>query len=377
MSVRNHNSMFFAAVLVASQWSAQAADIRVRSQASVSQGIVRLGDIADVITQDETEARLLEGIALVPAPDVEGTRVIKRQELQQLLNLSGIKLREHRFGGAEATQVQSSAAQPVAANTIVANRVAANYDTIAEVAVAKPAFAQAAEQAVSPEQSEATVKGKVTAAVIAHLQVVSDVQAEWQAEVAFSPRVAKTLASESILKVEGGVSPWTGRQQFVLHVGNPAAPTRLPIEVEIAGTVRAVTASRLVEKGMVLSADDLQLQTVALKSGVTLVFDPTLLIGRETTRTLNPGQLLSQEHARSIRLVKRGEDIQVFSIGAGLQIVEPAKALADGSQGDSITVEFADRRKMTARVNGIRRAEVYAMQTSRSQVEATSQLIRR
>ena len=68
---------------------------------------------------------------------------------------------------------------------------------------------------------------------------------------------------------------------------------------------------------------------------------------------------------RDVRLVRRGEDIQVVSVGAGLQIIEPGKALVDGGQGDTITVEFADRRKMNARVTGVRRAEVYAMQTKR------------
>jgi flagella basal body P-ring formation protein FlgA len=374
MSVTFQKSMFFALVLIGSQWSAQAAEIRFRSQAAVGRGLVRLGDIAEVVTTDEVEARLLEGIALVPAPDVAGSRRLKRQEVQQLLSLSGIQLREHHFVGADVTEVISSSAATAVAPlpvTITANRVAATYDTIAEVEVARPAQ-------VSPIVSQATsVEGKVREAVLAHLNSVADMAADWQVEVAYSPRVAQELEQAAIVSVEGGVSPWIGRQQFMLLVGNPQSPQRLPIEAEVSGIVRAVSAARMVEKGTVLSVDDLQFQTVTLKPGNQVQLDTEQLVGRETTRTLNAGQLVGLDHVRSVRLIKRGEDIQVFSIGAGLQIVEPGKALADGAHGDSITVEFADRRKMTARVTGMRRAEVYAMQTVRSQPENTSSPLNR
>jgi flagella basal body P-ring formation protein FlgA len=305
---------------------------------------------------------------------VAGSRRLKRQEVQQLLSLSGIQLREHHFVGADVTEVVASSAATAVAPlpvTITANRVAATYDTIAEVEVARPAQ-------VSSIVSQATsVEGKVREAVLAHLNSVADMAAEWQVEVAYSPRVAQELEQAAIVSVEGGVSPWIGRQQFILLVGNPQSPQRLPIEAEISGIVRAVSAVRMIEKGTVLSADDLQFQTVTLKPGTQVQLDTEQLVGRETTRTLNAGQLVGLDHVRSVRLIKRGEDIQVFSIGAGLQIVEPGKALADGSHGDSITVEFADRRKMTARVTGMRRAEVYAMQTVRSQPENTSSPLNR
>jgi flagella basal body P-ring formation protein FlgA len=335
------------------------AEIHFLTEASVPRGIVRLGDVAEIITTDANEGRLLEGIALVPAPSADVPRLLKRQEVQQLLQLSGVALREHRFTGAEATQIQTG--QP-----------SAKLQPVREATAVQPIPTFIPQEPVKPALS-ATPEARVGQALVAHLNATAEFAAEWQAEVAISPRVAQALAGLPILRVEGGVSPWLGRQQFMLLIGNEAAPTRLPVEAEISGTARAVTVVRTIERGALIAAEDVQLQTVALQRGVRIALDPQQIIGREAARTLNAGQLVSSDMVRTVRLVKRGEDLQVWSVGAGVQIAEPGKALSDGSQGDTITVEFADRRKMTARVTGVRRAEVYAMQTSRSQVQPTSQ----
>lgn len=368
------NSCLYAAILIASQWSADAAEIRFHREAAVGRGIVRLGDVAEVLTNDANEARLLEGIALVPAPSGDEPKLLKRQEVQQLLQLSGVTLREHRFSGAEVTQLRAGSSAVVTPKAAVQEASAIEQlPTIVKTETKKPVTQQA--------EVAATPAGRVAQAIVAQLNVVSDTPAEWQAEVAMSPRVVQALAELPIIRVEGGISPWLGRQQFMLLVGNEAAPTRLPVEAEVSGTARAVTVVRTIERGQLLAAEDVQLQTVTLQRGVAILLDPNQIVGRETTRTLNAGQVVTNDMFRNVRLVQRGEMIDVFSIGAGLQISEPGKALNDGSFGDTIQVEFVDRRKMSVRVTGLRHAEVYAMQTSRSSVKntspATSQLIRR
>ncbi len=376
MSRTFKNSCLYTAILIASQWSASAAEIQFHRDVIVARGIVRLGDVAEVLTSDAAEARLLEGIALVPAPSGDEPKLLKRQEVQQLLQLSGVSLRPHRFSGAEVTEIHRgpsvvAAGQPAVVEATAIEPVSPTVTTAAK----KPVTAQAA--------VPATPAGRVAQAIVAHLTTVSETPAEWQAEVAMSPRVVQAFADVDlpIIRVEGGISPWLGRQQFMLLVGNEMAPTRLPVEAEITGTTRAVTVVRTIERGTLLAAEDVQLQTVTLQRGVTLLLDPNQLVGRETTRTLNAGQVVTNDMVRTVRLVKRGETIDVFSIGAGLQISEPGKALSDGAFGDTIQVEFVDRRKMSVRVTGLRHAEVYAMQTSRSQVKsnspAPSQLIRR
>lgn len=346
-------TIWFTLVLLAG--TATGAEIHFLPEVSVPRGIVRLGDVAEVITADANEARFLEGIALVPAPASDVPRILKRQEAQQLLQLSGVKLREHRFTGAEVTAIKSGEAT-------------VKPEAIRDAAVVQTISATAPQEEARPAIN-ASPEARVSQAIVAYLNTVAEFPAEWQAEVAMSPRVSQSLVGQPIIRVEGGVSPWLGRQQFMILAGNEAAPTRLPVEAEISGTARAVSVVRTIERGTIIAPEDVQLQTVILQRGVRIAIDPEQIVGREAARTLNAGQIVSQDMVRPVRLVKRGDDIHVWSIGAGIQIGEPAKALSDGSQGETITVEFADRRKMTARVTGLRRAEVYAMQTSRSQVQ--------
>jgi flagella basal body P-ring formation protein FlgA len=374
MSKSFSNSCLYAAILIASQWSAKAAEIHFHREVAVGRGIVRLGDVAEVLTSDANEARLLEGIALIPAPSGDEPKLLKRQEVQQLLQLSGVTLREHRFSGAEVTQLR-------AGSSAVTTPQAAVQEASAIEQLPTTVKTEAKKPVTQQTEVPATPAGRVAHAIVAHLNVVCDMTAEWQAEVAMSPRVVQALAELPIIRVEGGISPWLGRQQFMLLVGNETAPTRLPVEAEVSGTARAVTVVRTIERGQLLAAEDIQLQTVTLQRGVAILLDPQQIVGRETTRTLNAGQVVTNDMFRNVRLVQRGETIDVFSIGAGLQISEPGKALNDGSFGDTIQVEFVDRRKMSVRVTGLRHAEVYAMQTSRSPVKntppSTSQLIRR
>ena len=163
MTVQLQKSMFFAAILVASQWSARAAEIHFQADATVARGIVRLGDVAEIITGDDGEARLLEGIALVPAPDVDQSRLLKRQEVQQLLQLSGVQLREHRFSGAEVTQLR--AGMPIATHNV--RKVASAVELIPTVI---PAEQQPA--------TEANAAARIGQALVSHLNAVSDFPAE-------------------------------------------------------------------------------------------------------------------------------------------------------------------------------------------------------
>lgn len=365
--MKHHASLtgFTLAALIAGQCVASAAEIRFHAAVVAPRGIVRLGDVAEIISTSAEEARFLEGIALVPAPSADQPRLLKRQEAQQLLQLSGVNLREHRFSGAELTQINC----PSIAKPAIVSEVSRAIQVVGvPTSVGTPA--KAGTPTIAPVITNGTVEARVGQAINSHLVRMAEYPADWQVEVALSPRVVQALDGKNIFRVEGGMSPWLGRQQFFVFAGDEAAPQRLPVEAEISGTARAVTVVRSIDRGVVLAAADVELQTVSLKSGVKLVFDANQVVGRETARALNAGQVVGADMFREIRLVRRGDDLQVVSVGAGVSISEPAKALADGGQGDAITVEFGDRRKMTARVAGVRRAEVYAMQTVRSQAKA-------
>src|SRR5688500_2422860 len=104
----------FTILFILSGWSADAGEIRLREKVECGNAIVRLGDIADVHAADALTTKNLNTIALFPAPAGTRTRTLRRQEVQELLALSDVPLKDYRFTGAESVLVQ---AKEIALNT--------------------------------------------------------------------------------------------------------------------------------------------------------------------------------------------------------------------------------------------------------------------
>ena len=96
-----------------SVWSGNAAELRMKSQCTVTSSLVRLGDVVEVSGADAVEAVELRDIELFPAPTSGRKRELTRREIQELLTLQGIDLIQHRFTGAEQTSLRSVATTKV------------------------------------------------------------------------------------------------------------------------------------------------------------------------------------------------------------------------------------------------------------------------
>jgi flagella basal body P-ring formation protein FlgA len=86
---------------------ASAAEIRLRPDARSTDSIVRLGDIAQIVTADDEDAELLAAIELGPAPPTKQT--IRAREIHDRLARAGINPARHRFSGAAQTTITNAA----------------------------------------------------------------------------------------------------------------------------------------------------------------------------------------------------------------------------------------------------------------------------
>jgi flagella basal body P-ring formation protein FlgA len=89
--------------------SAQATEVRLRSTASCSATIVRLGDIAEIVSDDPAVAGELTAVPLFPAPTAGKSRRLDRNQVRQLLSISGIDVKQLSLTGSETVEVQSGA----------------------------------------------------------------------------------------------------------------------------------------------------------------------------------------------------------------------------------------------------------------------------
>src|SRR3954462_961985 len=72
------------AVCIASQAMA-AVDIKLRERVALRGSVIRLGDVADVVTADRQQARQLSSLPLMPAPAPGTERYLRAREIQDML----------------------------------------------------------------------------------------------------------------------------------------------------------------------------------------------------------------------------------------------------------------------------------------------------
>src|SRR6185436_3748835 len=112
--------LLYSALFTLAAWSAEAAEVRLKAEAACSGAIVRLKDVADIVSTDENEAAALAELQLFPIPSAGKVRNVRRGEIRELLALSDVNLQAVTLSGAEKlvvrrTESQASAKTPAPA----------------------------------------------------------------------------------------------------------------------------------------------------------------------------------------------------------------------------------------------------------------------
>jgi len=154
----------------------------------------------------------------------------------------------------------------------------------------------------------------------------------------------------------------------VTRAGVPPVP-EVKVEPTIPEPPRSmvVAASRLMQRGEVIHAVDLQLvpRPERAHQAAAYVEDPEELIGMELTRSMSPGEPIDTRLAQPRTLVERGETITVYAIAPGVRVTSSGKALDRGAEGDLIMIASIDgaRKRFSARVTGVQQATIYVRRT--------------
>jgi hypothetical protein len=96
------------ALIAAGAAAAGGVELRLRSSAICPGAIVRLGDVVEIAGDDPAANAQLAAIALFPAPRVGSIREIDRNQVRQLLAISGVELDGIQITGSDFVVVQSS-----------------------------------------------------------------------------------------------------------------------------------------------------------------------------------------------------------------------------------------------------------------------------
>jgi flagella basal body P-ring formation protein FlgA len=312
--------------------TAQAAEIRFRQQAQCGNQVVRLGDVADIISVDRREREALREIELGPASLTRQT--LSAREVQGRLAANGVKLAHHEFTGASAILLSPNADARAVAERQPISKSAAN--------LARTAAAEA---------------------IIAHLKTTADADEEWTVGVDLTAEQLRLISSERARpSASGGRAPWTGQQGFTLTMPKANGGISFTVAADVKRAPRAAVAVNAIARGERIRAGDVALELVKPGSPQRITFQSLEeVLGKEAARTIPAGQTLDNQCVRSPLLVKRGDVVDVFARAGGVQVSTKARAREEGSHGDLINVELlSDRRPLIARVCGIQEVEILA-----------------
>lgn len=303
-------------------WSAEGAELRLREEATVAGGMIRLGDVAQIAGDDQAA---LGGVLLCPAPGHGKERVLRRGEICELLSLAEIDARKLHWTGAYQIVIRRADGRAI-----------------------RPAIAKGGAKAAS------SVEQSVQHALVSYLQTHQPGDAAWSVAPAIPSRYWSPLKEAQQIAVVGGQAPFTGRQSFEIVAQVQGHERRIPIEAEVARLPKAVIALRAVASGEVVRPEDVESRTLPTEfTGSDRLLTHDEVVGRETTRGLNAGQPITAADLQLPRLVHRGDKVTVSSLAAGISITTSGKAAQDGALGDSIPVELeGPKRQVLAKVVG-------------------------
>lgn len=132
--------------------------------------------------------------------------------------------------------------------------------------------------------------------------------------------------------------------------------------VDISSTAKCLAATRQIEAGQEITAQDAALLDVATGLRTTsCIADLASLRGAVARRAIAAGQPLLREHIRVLPLIQRGDAVSVLAHSGGARITVDATALTNGALGDTVFVQFANSRtRVKARVVNRNKVEINA-----------------
>lgn len=148
------------------------------------------------------------------------------------------------------------------------------------------------------------------------------------------------------LQASSAAAPVRGALTVTVRCAGPS-PWNLYVPVRIAQQREVLVAARSLARGAALVEGDLRrqpLDTAALSYG--WYDDTAQALGKTLRRPLAAGSVLTPEALESARVVRRGELVTLLGRAGGIEVRAQGKALADGGEGDSITVENGSSRRV-------------------------------
>lgn len=359
------------ALLYCTNLSAEAVTIvTLRGQVVAVSSVIRLGDVADIASADEQQARQLARLVLMPAPAPGGERFLRRREVEDLLAAHGQNLRDLQFDGAGQVAIstqQTAASGPVAAALPNSDGWASGKPLNVHAAILDGHTGGSSDVGPTHAALVEQAQRDLQRAIASYLTSATGKPGPWEVTCnVMAGQVAQLHGATTPLECRGGRAPWTGRQRFVVSFATSRGRVQLPVSADVIGQPTAVAvAVQPIARGSLITAADVELQEVesvpASSSHRAALESLDGVVGMVARQALQPGSVLFTDQLQPPQMIKRGEVITVASQIGGLRVRTTARALQNGFKGELVQVESLEtRERYDARVTAPREAAVFA-----------------
>lgn len=291
---------------------ASAATIHFRPGCTPKGNIVLLGEVADLLGASPLEAQALAHLELFPAP-VTGSQRVRATEIQQAMIRRGVDISRHTFQGSS------------------------------EVSIMLERTVESSSKRSAPATE---LEPRVREAVATYLRQRAGEQ-PWRVSVNSHLEPLEKWGSAPLRVVSGGVAPWTGSHTFLVtcevEVGTHTSLAHVECRVELPPMF--IEATRQVDKGAYLTADDVCLKPGKAGGDQTGLGSIDDVVGKQATRIIRPGQVITSEMLEHPKLVRRGEVVTIYVRRGGILIHSMGRARADGAEGDLVQVDLLQSRE--------------------------------
>lgn len=115
---------------------------------------------------------------------------------------------------------------------------------------------------------------------------------------------------------------------------------KLHLSARYARELEVVVAARALNRGDIVTRQDLKLKTV-LENEVRGSWhtDTDALVGQSAKRNIQPGQPVTDRMVEAPKLIDRGDSVKIVAGDGGIQITVMGTALSDGKEGQQINVK--------------------------------------
>lgn len=318
--------------------------LRFHDQPQVSNAVVRLRDLVEIVSGSLPSLEELRGIPLGPAPREGATQTWHRSDVLQHLELRGVDSSSIRWTGVDKVQLHATSQ----------NEVASLIPRLT------PAFVDKRLMDVASTNAGLAIKE--------YLNLRSKSRMDWRVDLSITEDQAKWLQlRNNIVSIGGGREPWTGNQSFVIQVRNHGKLTNYQVSADVSLPPMVVVATGPLRRDQLLTEEMLTYAPLPRNADERLFFTKVdALIGKQLRKSVSTNQAISEDLLGDPIVIQRNELIEVESVAGTIVVRASAKSLSAGAVGDLIDIEMPNRKRLMATVIGPAQVRISATSASPS-----------